>query len=130
MLHADRPATPTSPDPTLTQAARSTCIHGIFVQRSAKPPPPRGKTANIRRCVMCLTTCCAVPIGAATTSAGDSRTPSPAPQVPHRGAVDVCASGSASLRADLATLRAKELEAARILAARESYKPHQRELNR
>lgn len=130
MFHADRPATPTSPDPTLTQAARSTCIHGIFVQRSAKPPPPRGKTANIRRCVMCLTTCCAVPIGAATTSAGDSRTPSPAPQVPHRGAVDVCASGSASLRADLATLGAKELEAARILAARESYKPHQRELNR
>lgn len=34
------------------------------------------------------------------------------------------------LRADLATLGAKELEAARILAARESYKPHQRELNR
>ena len=73
---------------------------------------------------------CAVPIGAATTSAGDSRTPSPAPQVPHRGTVDVCASGSASLRADLAPLRAKELEAARILAARESYKPHQCELNR
>lgn len=56
--------------------------------------------------------------------------PGHAPQVPHRSAVDVCASGSASLRADLAPLRAKELEAARILAARESYKPHQRELNR